>query len=130
MAGRQRRHRVVGRCENRSFWSLAGRHAGHAGSARWSPVWQPSEKLPVNDRRQRYQTVSGLEDSPLQAALRTPGLRSVSKSRELQRELVRTAHEKRLNQNCRSQVLLVFDDTAVGEVARTTRDPAAPFRTT
>src|SRR6266571_5620729 len=61
-----------------------------------------------NDRRQRYQTVSGLEDSPLQAALRTLGLRSVSKSRELQRELVRKAHEKRLNQNCRSQVLLVF----------------------
>src|SRR4029077_8350904 len=97
---------------------------------RSSPASQLSEKLPVNDRRQRYQTVSGLEDSPLQAAVRTPGLRSVSKSRELQRELVRKAHGKRLNQNCHSQVLLVFDDTAVDEVARTTRDPAAPFRPT
>jgi hypothetical protein len=35
-----------------------------------------------------------------------------------------------LNQNCRSQVRLVFDDTVVGKAARTTRDPAAPFRTT
>src|SRR5437016_12753520 len=130
MAGRQRRHRVVGPCENRSFWSHVGRHAGNVPCARSSPAWQPSEKLPVNDRRQRYQTVSGLEDNPLQAALRTPGLRSVSKSRELQRELVRKANEKHLNQNCRSQVLLVFDDTVVGEAARTTRDPAAPFRTT
>src|SRR5436190_22493837 len=127
MADRQRRHRAVGPCENRSFWSLVGRHAGNARRARSSPAWQPSETLPVNDRRQRYQTVSGLEDSPLQAALRTPGLRSVWKSRELQRALVRKAHEKRLNQNCRSQVLLEFDDTVVGKAARTTRDPAAPF---
>src|SRR5438034_2568022 len=130
MSDRQRRHRAVGPCETRSFWSLVGRHALNARCARSSPAWQPSEKLPVNDRRQRYQTVSGLEDSPRQAALRTPGLRSVSKSRELQRERVRKAHGKRLNQNCRSQVLLVFDDTVVDEVARTTRDPAAPFRTT
>src|SRR5437016_14644671 len=129
-AGRQRRHRVVGRCENRSFWSLVGRDAGNARCPRSSPAWQPSEKLPVNDRRQRYQTVSGLEDSPLQAAWRTPRLRSVSKSRELQRELVRKAHGKRLNQNCRSQVLLVFDGTVVGKAALTTRDPGAPFRTT
>src|SRR5437667_12294622 len=130
MAGRQYRHRGVGRCENRSFSSLVERRAGNARRGWSSPALQLSEKLPVNDRRQRYQTVSGLEDSPLQAALRTPGLRSVSKSRELQRELVRKAHAKRLNQNCRSQVLLVFDDTVVGKVARTTRDPAAPFRTT
>jgi len=36
---------------------------------------------------------------------------------------------KRLNQNCRSRVLLVFDDTVVDEAARMTRDPAASFRT-
>ena len=36
---------------------------------------------------------------------------------------------KRLNQNYRSRVLLVFDDTVVDEAARMTRDPAAPFRT-
>src|SRR5947207_4757795 len=130
MAGRQRRHRVVGLCENRSFWSLVGRYAGYVRSAQWSLAGQPSEKLLVNDRRQRCQTVSGLEDSPLQAALRRPGLRLVSKSRELQRELVRKAHGKHLNQNCRSQVLLVFDCTVVGKAARTTRDPVAPFRTT
>src|SRR5205823_11088969 len=130
MADRQRRHRAVGPCENRSFWSLVGRHAANARRARSSPAWQPSEKLPVNDRRQRYQTVSGFEDSPLPAALRTPGLRSVSKSGEWQRELVRKAHGKRWNQNCRSRVLLVFDDTVAGKAARTRRAPAAPFRTT
>src|SRR5438309_10570768 len=130
MADRQCRHRVVGRCEKRSFWSLVGRHAGDARPARSSPVWQPSEKSPVNDRRQRYQTVSGLEDSPLQAALRTPGLRSVWKSRELQRELVRKAQGKSLNQNSSSQVIIVFDDTVVGKAARTTRDPATPIRQT
>src|SRR5438874_13771050 len=130
MADRQRRHRAVGPCENRSFWSLVGRQAANARRARSSPAWQPSEKLPVNDRRQRYQTVSELEDSPLQAALRTPRLRSVSKSGELQRELVRKAHGKRLNQNFRSQVLVVSADTVVGKAARMTRDPAAAFRTT
>src|SRR4029077_15442748 len=130
MADRQCRHLVVGRCENRSFCSHVERHAGNARCARSSPALQLSGKSPANARRQRYQTVSGLEDSLLQAALRTPGLRSVSKSRELQRELVRKAHGKRLNQSCHSQVLLVFDDTTVDEVARTTRDPAAPFRTT
>src|SRR6478672_7196014 len=130
MAGRQCRHRVVGRCEYRSFWSHVGRHAANARCAPSSPALQLSEKSPVNARRQRYQSVSGLEDSLLQAALRTPGLRSVSRSRELQRELVRKAHGKRLNQSCRSRVLLVFDDTTVDEVARTTRDPAAPCRTT
>src|SRR5262249_59921528 len=57
-------------------------------------------------------------------------VRSASKSRELQRELVRKAHEKRLNQNCRSRVLLVFDDTIVRKAARPTRDPSAPFQTT
>src|SRR5205823_12048064 len=130
MADRQRRHRAVGPCENRSFWSLVGRHAANARRARSSPAWQPSEKLPVSDRRQRYRTVPGFEDSPLPAALRTPGLRSVSKSGELQRELVRKAHGKRLNQNFRSQVLLVTADTVVGKAARMTRDPAATFRTT
>lgn len=30
---------------------------------------------------------------------------------------------------CRSQVLLVFDDTVTGKVVRMTRDPSAPFRT-
>src|SRR6476620_2313653 len=130
MAGRQCRHRVVGRCENRSFWSHVGRHAASARYAPSSPAWQLSEKSPVNARRQRYQTVSGLEDSLLQAALRTPGSRSVSKSRESQRELVRKVHGKRLNQSCHSRVLLVFDDTVVDEVARTTHDLAAPFRTT
>src|SRR4029453_13940912 len=130
MAGRQCRHQVVGPCGNRSFWSLAGRHAGNARRARSSPALQLSGKSPVNDQRQRYQTLSGLEDSPLQAALRTPGSRSVSKSRELQRELVKKANGKHLNQNCRSQVLLVFDGTVVGKAARMTRDPAAPFRTT
>src|SRR5438876_11562065 len=129
MVGRQYRHRGVGRCENRSFWSPVERRAGNALCGRSSPALQLSEKLPVNDRRQRYQTVSGLEDSPLQAALRTPGLPSVSKSQELPRELVRKAHGKSLNQNCHSQVLLVSDDTVVDEVARTTRDPAAPFQT-
>src|SRR5437868_13573099 len=129
MADRQRRHRAVGPCENRSFWSLVGRQAANARRARSTPAWQLSEKLPVNDRRQRYQTVSGLEDSPLQAALRTPGLPLVSRSQELPRELVRKAHGKRLNQNCRSQVLLVSDDTVVDEVAPKPRDPAAPFRT-
>src|SRR5439155_7048059 len=102
----------------------------NARCARSPPPLQLSGESPVNDRRQRHQAVSGLEDSPLQAALRTPGSRSVSKSRELQRELVRKAQGKHLNQNCRSQVLLVFDDTVVDEVARTTRDPAAPFRMT
>src|ERR1044071_4247001 len=130
MAGRQCRHRVVGRCENRSFWSLVGRHAGNAPCGWSSLAWQPSEKLPVNDRRQKCQTVSGSEDTPLQAVLRTPGLRSVLKSRELQRDLVKKVHAKRLNQNCRSQVLLVSDDIVVGKEARTTRGPGAPFRTT
>jgi hypothetical protein len=37
---------------------------------------------------------------------------------------------KRLNQNCRSRVLLVFDDTVVDEADRMRHDPAAPFRTT
>src|SRR5437763_4452314 len=120
MADRQCRRRVVVRCENRSFWSLVGRHGAHARPARWSPVWQPSEKSRVNDPRQRCRTVPGLEDSPLKAALRTLGLRSVSKSRELPRELVKRAHGKRLNQNCRSQVLLVFDGTIVGKAVRTT----------
>ena len=52
---------------------------------------------------------------------------------EIPRVAARTREEgtrEALNQNCRSQVLLVFDDTVVGEAARTTRDPAAPFRTT
>ena len=130
MAGRQRRHRVVGLCENRSFWSLVGRYAGYVRSAQWSLAGQPSEKSLVNDRRQRCQTVSGLEDSPLQAALRTPGLRSVLRSRELWRALVRKAHAKRSNQNYRSRALLVFGGTIVGKAARTMRDPAAPFQTT
>src|SRR6266487_899162 len=130
MADRQCRHRVVGRCENRSVWALAGRHAGHARPSRWSPIWKPSEKSLVNDQRQICQTVSGLEDSPLQAALRTPGLPSVLKSRGLWRALVRKAHGKRSNQNYRSRALLVFGGTIVGKAARTTRDPAAPFQTT
>src|SRR5216110_3117689 len=128
MAVRQRRHRVVRLCENRSFWSLVERRAGNARRAGPSPVWQPSEKLLANDRRRRCQTVSGLEDSPLQAALRTPGLRSVLKSRELWRALVRKAHGKRSNQNYRSRALLVFGGTIVGKAARTTRDPVALFQ--
>src|SRR4029453_19673987 len=99
-------------------------HGGDAWAARAFAAWQPSENVAVDDQRQRYQAVSGLEDSPLQAASRTPGLRSVSKSPELQRELVRTGHGKRLNQNCRFQFLLLFDDRVVGKAARTTRDPA------
>ena len=95
-----------------------------------SPVWRLSKTSPANDRRQKYQTLSELEDSPRQAALRRPGLRSVSKSRELQRGLVRKAHRTCLNQNCRSRVLFVFDDTIVGKVAPTTHDPGAPFQTT
>src|SRR5438874_3620229 len=130
MAGRRCRQRVVVGCENRSSWSLVARHAGNARCARPSPVWQPSEKLLVNDRRQKCQTVSGLEDSLLQLVLRTPGSRSVSKSGGLQRELGRKAHGKRLSQSSRSQVLLVSDGTVVGKAARTTRDPGAPFRTT
>src|SRR5438132_13474423 len=109
MAGRQYRHRGVGRCENRSFSSLVERRAGNARCARSSPAWQPSEKLPVNDRRQRYQTVSGLEDSPLQAALRTPRLQSVSKFRVLKRELLRKARGQRKNQNLRYKILSVSD---------------------
>src|SRR5215469_17535061 len=98
MAGPQCRHRGVGRCENRSFWSLVERRAGNAPCGWSSPALQLSEKSPVNDRRQRCQTVSGLEDSPLQAALRTHGLRLVLKSRELQQALVKKAPAKRLNQ--------------------------------
>src|SRR3982751_2876132 len=128
MADRQCQHRVVGRCENRSFWSHVGRHARNARRALSSSALPLSEKSLVDARRQRYQTVAGLEDSLLRAALRTLGLRLVSKSRELQRELVKKAHGKRLNQNCRSRVLLVFDDTIVDEVVPTTRDPVAPFR--
>src|SRR6476620_4260597 len=130
MGDRQYQHRVVGRCENRSFWSHVGRHAGNARSARSSSALPLSEKSPVNARRQRYQTVAGPEGSLRPAALRTPGLRSVSKSPELQRELVRKEHGKRLNQSFHSRVLVVFDDTTVDEVVPTTRDPAAPCRTT
>ena len=130
MAGRQCQHRVVARCENRSSCSHVGRHAGDARSAWSSSALQLSGKSPVSARRQRCQTVAGLEGSLLRAALRTPGLRSVSKSRELQRELVRKAHGKRLNQSCHSRVLPVFDDTTVDEVAPTKRDPAAPCRMT
>src|SRR3954464_13913255 len=130
MGGRQCQHRVVGRCENRSFCSHVGRHAENVRSALCSSALPLSEKSLVNARRQKYQTVAGLEDSLLQAALRTPGLRWVSKSLELQRELVRKAHGKRLNQSCHSRVLRVFDDTTVDEVAPRTRDPAAPCRTT
>src|SRR4051812_41682431 len=130
MADRQCQHRVVARCENRSFCSHVGRRAANARCASSSLALQLSGKSPVNARRQRYQTVAGLEDSLLRAALRTPGLRWVSKSLELQRDLVRKAHGKRLNQSCHSRVLRVFDDTTVDEVAPGTRDPAAPCRTT
>src|SRR3954465_6573103 len=130
MAGRQCRHRGAGRCGNRSFPFPAERHAGNARYGWSSPALQLSEKSPVNDRRQRCQTVSVLADSPLRAALRTRGLRLALKSPELQQALVKKVPAKRLNQNCRSQVLLVFDGTAVDEVARTTSDPVAPFRMT
>src|SRR6476620_5055830 len=86
--------------------------------------------MPVNGRRQTYQTVSGFEDSPRPAVLRTPGLRLALKSRELQRELVRKAPGKRLSQNCRARVLLESDDTVVRKEARKMRDPGAPFQTT
>jgi hypothetical protein len=37
---------------------------------------------------------------------------------------------KRLNQNCRSRVLLVCDDTVVDELARMTRDDSRTIRAT
>ena len=118
MAGRQFRHTSCGPLRKSVILVTRRATRGECSVRGRRSALQLSEKSPVNARRQRFQSVSGLADSLLQAALRTPDLRSVSKSQELQRERVRKARGKRLNQNCHSQVLLVFDDTTVDEVAQ------------